>query len=196
MKARSPNATGTLCAHEPLATAGIPPHSVHIPQCSWYWIWNSARKPAERTVTSGGPSGFDQRRAESSSSVGLSRLCAMTIEKPVSQSFPCSVPSKSLTSLSTASPCTLSFSSRRRGTASCARGFPMLSRALRKKLFPASAGVVMAESRREKWPMPGRTRFLRMEVDVAEDETTRMRADSSAAWPDAAHILHSVSTQV
>ena len=40
-----------------------------------------------------------------------------------------------------------------------------------------------------KWPMPGRTRFLRMEVAVAEAERTRMREDSSAAWPVAAHNL-------
>ena len=40
-----------------------------------------------------------------------------------------------------------------------------------------------------KCPIPGRTRFLRMEVDVAEAEVTRMRADSSATWPDAAHNL-------
>ena len=65
----------------------------------------------------------------------------------------------------------------------------MLSRALRKKLLPASAGVVIASSKMEKWPMPGRTRFLRMEVEVAEEETTRMREASSAAWPDAAQIL-------
>ena len=48
-------------------------------------------------------------------------------------------------------------------------------------MFPASAGEVMEESRMEKWPIPGRTRFLRMEVEVAEDETTRIRDASSAA---------------
>ena len=65
----------------------------------------------------------------------------------------------------------------------------MLSLALRKKLLPASAGDVMAASRMEKWPIPGRTRFLRMEVDVAEEETRRMREASRAAWPEAAQIL-------
>lgn len=144
-------------------------------------MWNSAKKPAERTETSGGPSGWLQRREASFSKVSFSRLCAMTIVKPISQSLPCSVSSSSLTSFRTASPWTLSLSSRRRGTASWARGFPMESRALRKKLFPASAGEVMEESRMEKWPIPGRTRFLRMEVEVAEDETTRIRDASSAA---------------
>ena len=57
----------------------------------------------------------------------------------------------------------------------------MLSLALRKKLLPASAGEVMAASRMEKWPIPGRTRFLRMEVEVAEEETSNMRDASSAA---------------
>ena len=57
----------------------------------------------------------------------------------------------------------------------------MLSLALRKKLLPASAWDVMAASRMEKWPIPGRTRFLRMEVDVAEEETRRMREASRAA---------------
>lgn len=65
----------------------------------------------------------------------------------------------------------------------------MLSLALRKKLLPASAGDVIAASRMEKWPIPGRTRFLRMEVDVAEEETRRMREASRAAWPEAAQIL-------
>ena len=40
-----------------------------------------------------------------------------------------------------------------------------------------------------KWPIPGRTRFFRMEVDVAEPERIRIRDDSSADWPDAAHRL-------
>ena len=65
----------------------------------------------------------------------------------------------------------------------------MLSLALRKKLLPASAGEVIAASRMEKWPIPGRTRFLRMEVDVAEEETRRMREASRAAWPEAAQML-------
>ena len=65
----------------------------------------------------------------------------------------------------------------------------MLSLALRKKLLPASAGDVLAASRMEKWPIPGRTRFLRMEVEVAEEETRRMREASRAAWPEAAQIL-------
>ena len=65
----------------------------------------------------------------------------------------------------------------------------MLSLALRKKLLPASAGDVIAASRMEKWPIPGRTRFLRMEVEVAEEETRRMREASRAAWPEAAQIL-------
>ena len=42
-----------------------------------------------------------------------------------------------------------------------------------------------------KWPIPGRTRFLSMDVDVAEPEMTRMRDDSRALCPDAAHnLLH------
>jgi hypothetical protein len=38
--------------------------------------------------------------------------------------------------------------------------------------------------------MPGRTRFLSIDVDVALAPMTRMRADSSALWPVAAHRLH------
>ena len=57
----------------------------------------------------------------------------------------------------------------------------------RKKLLPASAPEVIAESNMVKWPMPGRTRFLRMEVGVAEEERINILEDSSAAWPVAAH---------
>lgn len=44
-----------------------------------------------------------------------------------------------------------------------------------------------------KLPIPGRTRFFRIEVDVADAETTRMRADSKAFWPAAAHKLGKIS---
>lgn len=40
-----------------------------------------------------------------------------------------------------------------------------------------------------KWPIPGRTRFLSMDVEVADPDMTRMRDDSRALWPDAAHSL-------
>jgi len=40
-----------------------------------------------------------------------------------------------------------------------------------------------------KWPIPGRTRFLSVEVDVAVAPITSSRADSSAACPVAAHSL-------
>jgi len=56
----------------------------------------------------------------------------------------------------------------------------MLSEPSRKKLFPASSGVTLDGSRIVKWPMPGRTRFLRIEVDVALPDMTRMRDDSRA----------------
>lgn len=43
-------------------------------------------------------------------------------------------------------------------------------------------------------PIPGRTRFFRIEVDVAEAEMTRTFDDSKAAWPEAAHSLGHRST--
>ena len=77
-------------------------------------------------------------------------------------------------------PSTLSFISSSNLTASSARFLPMLSGPSKKKLFPASTSETFSGSRIVKWPIPGRTRFLRIEVDVADAETTRMRADSSA----------------
>lgn len=59
----------------------------------------------------------------------------------------------------------------------------------RKKLLPASCGVTGRASRMVKWPIPGRTRFLRIEVDVADPEMTRTRAFSRAVWPVAAQRL-------
>ena len=40
-----------------------------------------------------------------------------------------------------------------------------------------------------KWPIPGKTRFLSVDVDVAVAPITSSRADSSAACPVAAHSL-------
>ena len=62
----------------------------------------------------------------------------------------------------------------------------MLCGPWRKKLLPASEGETRASSRMVKAPMPGRTRFLRMAVAVAEEERTRTWAASRAAWPSAA----------
>jgi len=56
----------------------------------------------------------------------------------------------------------------------------------RKKLLPASEGEERASSRMVKAPMPGRTRFLRMLVAVADEERTRRWAASRAFWPEAA----------
>ena len=63
----------------------------------------------------------------------------------------------------------------------------MLCGPSRKKLLPASEGEVRTSSRMVKAPMPGRTRFLRMLVAVADDARTRRWAASRAVWPDAAH---------
>ena len=134
----------------------------------------------------------DQRNSESSSAVSFWRLWAMTKEKVLINALPSSVRRRSLMSLMTASPSTLSLSSRRRGTASCARDLPMLEGPARKKLLPASAGDATAVSRMVKWPMPGRTRFLRTAVAVADEERTRMREDSRAFWPDAAQSLQTI----
>lgn len=62
----------------------------------------------------------------------------------------------------------------------------MLCEPRRKKLLPASEGEVRASSRMVKAPMPGRTRFLRMLVAVADDARTRTWAASRAVWPEAA----------
>ena len=83
--------------------------------------------------------------------------------------------------LLSATPSTLSFSSSNNLTSSSALDLPTLSGPSKKKLFPASAGETTEGSSRVKCPIPGRTRFLRIEVEVAEAQMTRMRADSSAA---------------
>jgi hypothetical protein len=88
-----------------------------------------------------------------------------------------------------ASPVTPSLSSSNSLTASSARHLPTLSWPSRKKLFPASSGVTLVLSRMVKWPTPGRTKFFKIEVEVAEPEMTRMRAFSSAACPVAAQRL-------
>lgn len=138
---------------------------------------------------SGGFVGSSQSSDASFSSVSFSKLCAMTSENPLTHSLPSLLSNTSFKSLVSATPSTLSFNSRNSGTASSARYLPTLSCPLRKKLLPASAGVVSEASRMVKWPIPGRTRFLRMEVLVAEAEVSRMRADSRAAWPEAAQSL-------
>ena len=57
--------------------------------------------------------------------------------------------------------------------------FPTLSTS-RKKLFPTSSGLVGSDPRIVKCPIPGRTRFLSVEVEVAVEVSRRMRDDSSA----------------
>jgi hypothetical protein len=47
--------------------------------------------------------------------------------------------------------------------------------------LPASSGVTFVWSRMVKWPIPGSTKFLRIEVDVAEPDMTRIRDFSSAS---------------
>lgn len=116
-------------------------------------------------------------------------LWAITRENPLIHSRPSSVSRTCSALLTTAAPFTLSFSSLRRGNASSARSFPTLDSPLRKKLFPASAGCTIAGSKRVKCPIPGNTRFLRIAVDVAEAESRRIREDSKADCPEAAHNL-------
>ena len=155
--------------------------------CSWNWMKNSARKPAERTTTRGGWDGSLHRKEESLSRSMLSRLCAMTMVKEASQSgFVSSTAARVLVS---ATPSTLSLSSASNRTASEALFFPMLWKPSRKKLFPASGWETDSWSRMVKWPVPGRTRFFRMDVDVARAEMTSTRAASSADWPLAAQRL-------
>ena len=91
--------------------------------------------------------------------------------------------------LVSATPSTLSFSSSNNLTSSSALDLPTLSGPSKKKLFPASSGVAISASRTVKCPIPGNTRFLRIEVEVADPLTTSTRADSSAFWPDAAQRL-------
>ena len=57
---------------------------------------------------------------------------------------------------------------------------PMLSAPSKKKLFPASSGVTFPESKIVKCPTPGNTRFFKVDVAVADAESTRIRADSRA----------------
>lgn len=156
---------------------------------SWNCTKNSARNPADRTTTNGGPpsSPSPHNRSASLCTVFPSRLCATTSVN--SLTHPGLALSTSSKPSATAAPSTPSFSSPSSRTASAARFFPMLEGPSRKKLLPASAGATGAGSRTVKWPMPGRTRFLRMEVDVAEAERRRMREDSRAAWPVAAQSL-------
>ena len=90
--------------------------------------------------------------------------------------------------LTSAAASTLSLSSLSHRDVSTALGRPTLS-AARKKLFPTSAAVTSLRSSTVKWPIPGRTRFLSVAVAVAVAPITSSRADSSAAWPVAAHSL-------
>ena len=115
------------------------------------------------------------------------RLCAIIIVKDRNHSL--SFSNTSSRDLFTALPSTLSFNSPSNRTVSSARDLPMLSEPSRKKLFPASSGLTVDGSRMVKWPMPGNTRFFKMEAEVALPDITRMRDDSSALWPDAAQSL-------
>ena len=76
--------------------------------------------------------------------------------------------------LASAFPSTPSFNSPKSLTASSARDLPILDGPSRKKLLPASSGVTFEESRIVNLPIPGRTRFLRTDVDVALAEMTRI----------------------
>ena len=69
--------------------------------------------------------------------------------------------------LVSATPSTLSFSSSNNLTSSSALDLPTLSGPSKKKLFPASSGVAISASKIVKCPIPGNTRFLRIEVEVA-----------------------------
>lgn len=90
-------------------------------------------------------------------------------------------------------PSTPSFNSLSKRTASPARDFPMLDGPSKKKLFPASSGVTFPGSRIVKCPMPGRTRFFSIDVDVADAEMTKILECSRALWPEAAHRLMTMS---
>ena len=151
---------------------------------------NSARKPAERTTIRGGWEASDQSRSDSGSSRRASILWAMTSEKDVRYAGS----TRRISSNEDVSPLpsTPSFNSDSNLTASYALGFPMLSGPSKKKLFPASSGETVAESKTVKWPMPGSTRFLSMDVEVADAESTRFLADSRAAWPVAAQSLDGI----
>ena len=140
---------------------------------------------------SGGLEVEDHSKDDSFSREDELRLCATTSENE--RMYSGSDWSRSATERVSAFPSTPSFSSRSKGTDSAARGFPIEFGPSRKKLFPASAPDVMAESKMVKWPTPGRTRFLRIDVDVAEEDRTRILDDSNAAWPVAAHNLSWVS---
>lgn len=148
---------------------------------------NSARKPADLTTTSVGCKLSDHSNVESLSSNLASRLCAITIVNEVRYAGLLSRMSSRFEVSALLS--TLSLSSASNRTASSARDFPMLDGPSRKKLFPASSGDTCALSRMVKWPIPGSTRFFRIEVDVADPEMTKMREFSSALWPVAAHRL-------
>ena len=148
---------------------------------------NSERKPADRIAMRFGEGVEDHSRVDSFSRIGDLRLYAMTSEKDRINSG--SDSSTAAIDRVSALPSTPSLSSRSSGTASAARGFPMELGPSRKKLLPASAPEVIAESKMVKCPTPGRTRFFRTEVFVAEADITRIRADSSALWPDAAQSL-------
>lgn len=95
---------------------------------------------------------------------------------------------KSILTVISAAISTLEFNSESSLAASTALFLPILSIS-RKKLFPTSSPVTTLGSRIVKWPIPGRTRFFRIEVDVAVAPITNRRALSSAAWPVAAHNL-------
>lgn len=140
---------------------------------------NSARKPADRTTTNIGKVASDHKRLDNLSSNGGSRLCAITSVNEVKyEGSVCNISSRfDISALLS----TLSLSSASNRTASSARDFPMLDCPSRKKLFPASSGVTFLWSRIVKWPMPGRTKFLRIEVDVADPDMTRIREFSSAS---------------
>jgi hypothetical protein len=88
-----------------------------------------------------------------------------------------------------ARPSTPSFSSPSNLTASSALFFPTLFNPSRKKLLPTSSFVASEGSRIVKCPIPGRTRFLRIDVEVALAERTRIREFSRAVWPDDAQSL-------
>ena len=148
---------------------------------------NSAKNPADFTTTSGGPASSSHKSVDNFSSKFISKLWAITSVNPFTQSG--FFANTSSTHSLTASPRTPSLSSPSSLTASSALFFPILSGPSRKKLLPASWGVTFDGSRIVKWPIPGRTRFLRIEVDVALAERTKIRDASRAFWPVAAQRL-------
>lgn len=133
--------------------------------------------------------GSSQRHVESWLRICASKLCAMTIVNSDSHSL--SFASTSSRLRRSALPSTPSLSSPNNLTASSALDLPILDDPSKKKLLPASSPVTLAGSRMVKWPMPGNTRFFRADVDVAVPDITRMRDDSRAFCPDAAHRLKS-----